>query len=122
MDSYNTAGKGHLTEMDIISEDDLKADFVPYFVKSGGAPILYGSTYHLSPHHITTTYHHHISPYFNYYIQFYNFTFFYVRESNARSTNYRLGLQVYRSTGLRSTGYTAELRVSQLRTIATAFI
>ena len=41
MDSYHIAGKGHLTEMDIISEDDLGVDFVPYFVKGGGASILY---------------------------------------------------------------------------------
>lgn len=57
------------------------------------------TTYHLHLHlHLHLHHHHHISPYFNYYIQFYNFTFFYVRESNARSTNYRLNLQVYRST------------------------
>ena len=82
--------------MDIISEDNLEGDFVPYFIKVKVVVLLhcmYGRTYHLHLHH-------HISPYFTYYIQFYSFTFFYVKESNARSTDYWLGLQVYRSTGL----------------------
>ena len=87
------------------------------FCKSGGASTLYVWK-HLPP----TTYHlhHHILPYFNYYIQFYSFIFFYYFyhiTSGNRTLGLRiywLGLQVYRST--------AELRVSQLGTIATAFI